>query len=358
MIGVCIPTYKRAHLLPALISDIRKQTRPPDLLVVVDGEPESNNVLEVLRNTNCSDAWQFIYTPSKHANAAFQRCLGATIVSSCDVIVFVDDDIRISATNAFELLLEPFSWPDRNIVGVGGCVAFPSRASASPAHGKIVTSLIERFGSARKTGAGGLTPVGDRVMPVSTTAPYQVVKWLRGGIMAFRQRQLEQFIFDPDVFAMASIGCGTGVDDTLLGYLMSSLGEVVQASCVVVDHPDIDQRRVIPNDPWSSGFAHAYSRRLINDRYRVGSAPLLRDRISLGKSLLLHSGLNWLKAFVHPTSLPREYAQGYSSGVFAAMTKRPRASTLTPSINWQNDLQLSIKGARIVSPLNEVSITT
>jgi hypothetical protein len=272
--------------------------------------------------------------------------------------MFVDDDIRISTANTLELLLEPFSWPDRNIVGVGGCVAFPSRASASATHGRIVTSLIRKFGSARKTTAGGLTPAGDRVMPMSATEPYNVVKWVRGGIMAFRQRQLEQVIFDPDVFAMASIGCGIGVDDTLLGYLMSSLGDVLQANCVVVDHPDTDQRKVIPNDPWRSGFAHAYSRRLINDRYRAASSPLLGDRASLWKSLLFHCALSWLEALSHPATSARKYAQGYSSGVLAAIAQKPRASVLTPSISWKSDLHLSMKNARTVSSLNKVSIAT
>ena len=48
MFCICICTYKRAELLKRLILDVSKQIVQPQLLVVVDGDPESGYVKHVL----------------------------------------------------------------------------------------------------------------------------------------------------------------------------------------------------------------------------------------------------------------------------------------------------------------------
>jgi hypothetical protein len=45
---ICIPTYKRANLLKLLLEDLARQCCHPETLIIVDGDPESNEVAQIM----------------------------------------------------------------------------------------------------------------------------------------------------------------------------------------------------------------------------------------------------------------------------------------------------------------------
>jgi hypothetical protein len=74
-LAVCIPTYRRPHLLRLLLGDLGLQTVSIDRLIVVDGDPSSAGVRTTIE-TLPGVARELLYVPSNHANLPYQRYLG------------------------------------------------------------------------------------------------------------------------------------------------------------------------------------------------------------------------------------------------------------------------------------------
>src|SRR5690606_25555002 len=93
-------------------------------------------------------------------------------------------------------------------------------------------------------------------------------------------------------------------------------------------------------DDLGFGFASAYSRRLVNDYYRGGAPPHLVDRIALLRTYACASLWHGYRAARREIS-PR-FAAGYAVGAFAGILRPPSARTLTPGVNWTEELRLSV----------------
>src|SRR5690606_36451831 len=108
-IAVCIPTYKRPNLLGLMVEDVFQQSRVPEILIVVDGDPTSGDVLSVLSCQSFPDSSQIVYIPSNHGNLAYQRYLGwrAAVGLSAEVIVYFDDDLRIYQNDVLDRVVQP-----------------------------------------------------------------------------------------------------------------------------------------------------------------------------------------------------------------------------------------------------------
>jgi GT2 family glycosyltransferase len=328
-LAVVIPTYKRPHLLQRLLADLMCQSVVPGLCVVVDGAPESGDVLFMLNELVASQPWQTTYIPSNHANAPYQRYLGAEIAKEYKWVIFFDDDIRVHESDVIEKIIEPFLWRNRSIVGVSPRIDFPSR------------SLIQKK-TRNNYLPGSVTPVGDRVLPFDDGSAYVTVAALRGGVMAYRLKALLSVMFCEDAFAMSHIRCGLGVDDTFLSRQVGQFGELLYASCVRVEHPDTDVSRAYPASSYNLAYARAYSRRFINDHFRVNRLPTLSDRYFLLKNLLGNVSLGFWRAFQTMDKVQLAYAWGYLRGALRAFLQEPTSKNLTPGINWRVDAEQAL----------------
>jgi glycosyltransferase involved in cell wall biosynthesis len=259
-LSIVIPTYKRAHILKYLLNDLLAQTMLPDELIIVDGDPESEITKSCLFELKFPLCLNVLYIPSNHANAPYQRYLGAKAANDYGWVIFIDDDIRIVQNDALEKIMLPFTWGDRLIVGVSPKIIFPLREKPIDKHYR--RNYLEFMKSSFQVSPGELTPSGDRVPLEDTTDDYVPAKWLRGGVMAFQNEVLSKVIYSEDVFALSHIHCGLGADDTYLSRCVGLSGYLLQANCAIVEHPDKDISKVYPADTKELGYARAYSRRL------------------------------------------------------------------------------------------------
>ena len=346
--AVVIPTFKRVHLLKNLLTDLLGQTILPAELIVVDGDPASEEVKTALQQLQFIPGITINYISSLHGNAPFQRYLGVCQLRESEFVVFVDDDIKFFDSMFFEKLLMPFMWGERYIVGVSPIIDFPNRNVPTP---KKHTNF--RGKSIWKTKPGEITPLGDRIEPQNFGEDYTPVHWLRGGVMAYRLSELKPAIYNEDVFSLSYIRCGLGVDDTFLSREVGTKGELLLAFCAHAIHPDVDESKAYPVDAFRLAYARAYSRRFINDHFRVGRHPLLKDRAVLVISLLGNAFLSWIKALKKTTRLNFQYALGYTIGALRAFFQKPTAKALAPGINWRNDAKKSLSQSVILQKVVE-----
>lgn len=335
--SVVIPTLDRVSLLENLLRDILSQNLLPHEIVVVDGNPSTKLVLNSIQEFLFLKKVLVKYVPSSRPNAPFQRCLGAYIAEGSDVIVFVDDDISFPNDRVFEKILLPFQWVDRFVVGVTPLIKFPAFTQ---------TKKHPNFGflsKAFRIQPGDITPVGDRIPPGNCDQDYVITSWLRGGVMAFRSDSLLRVIYDEDTFALSEIGCGLGADDTILSRRVGISGSLVLACCIQVLHPNKDKSKVRPSNIFKLGYANAYSRRFINDHFRVRTPPNVFDRTYLFLYLFSNSFKNFVNAFRDTENL--NYALGYLSGTIDALMKPPLSKNLSPSVNWRKEFEFSLARA-------------
>jgi glycosyltransferase involved in cell wall biosynthesis len=348
-LALCIPTFKRAYLLRLLLDDVAAQTVRPDKLVVVDGDPASGEVRDVLAQHLPHAPWSVVYLPSNHANLAYQRYLGFLATGDHELLLYLDDDLRISDAAALEQLVVPLLQPNSTYVAGTARIRYP--AELGQAEGAVRDriedsrrgpGLLTRWlGASHSTHPGGLTAVGNRIAP-NASSRYADVEWLRGGVMVFRTEILSDEFFSDDLFALTHAGCGLG-EDTFLGRRALSRGKVFMANEVVVDHPNADAPKAYPIDACRMGYATAYSRRFINDTYRGFGAPSIQDRWSLVRGLAGGSLLSIMRAVRSANRRRAAYAAGYLFGAVNAFARPPRAARLTPHIRWRSDALSALK---------------
>lgn len=332
---IIIPTYKRQHLLAILLEDLCKQDILPDQIVIVDGAPEEKGVANLLACKCKTHFRNTVYIPSNHANAPFQRYLGTVVAKEHELILLIDDDIRIQNRSSIRKMISPFVCSNSNVVGLSPHFDFPARET------------YQTMNNSRCM-PGSITPVGDRIPP-SFSGDYLSVDWLRGGVMLYRTKAILQEIFNTDVFAISHIQCGLGADDTFLSRAVGKHGKLIYARCVTVQHPDTDDSKVFPKDHFQLGVARAYSRRFLNDHYRISEPPHFSDRIALLKSYVGNNLLNYCRAMAHLEKYRFAYAFGYLMGSIRGIFKKPTAINLTPNIDWQKDADEALSRQIIIS---------
>ena len=300
-LAVCVPTYRRPHLLARLLGDLARQTCQPDLMIIVDGNPSSGDVKALLGRHEVPTSWSILYIPSSHANLPFQRYLGWRIARRTRWLLYVDDDLRLRQPDALERLIRPLQ-TDRSVAGVTAQIVYPAARTAAPSvQGTWGSRLAKRFGSGRGMPPGGLTPSGHRRPPGRGDPEYPEVEWLRGGVMAFRMTALSERCFSNDLFAMHHVGAGLG-EDTVLARKARAGGRLLLARQVEFEHPNADLPRAYPTDGFHLGYATAYSRRMINEAYRGFGKPRWADRLALLKGYAGNTLLNLGRAVRDPSS--------------------------------------------------------
>ncbi len=349
---ICIPTYRRVSLLQHLLYDMSLQTVKPETLVIVDGDPGSGEVLNMLSGSTLSAAWRTVYVPSNHANVAYQRYLGWKVArqTSASILLYLDDDLRIEQRDAVERVILPLT-QEPGVVGVtariisgGNPDAFreaPVLRDRSTKLGPILSRMVKWLGS--KIPPGGLTPTGNRRLPEGKEE-HEAVHWLYGRVMAYTMDAMDEDCFSGDLFALCAIHCGMG-EDTFLSRRVGAKGRLLIGWNATFLHPDDALPCAYPIQAHRLGYAIAYSRRLLNDDCRYPDPPTLADRLALVRSYLGNILLSWGQALVHPARHRFAYAWGYTVGAARGLIQRPSARRLTPYINWARDAEEAVRAA-------------
>lgn len=354
---IVIPTYKRVSLLRRLLDDISAQTVQPRAVIIVDGDPASGDVLQMLNSTVLPAAWRIVYVPSNHANAPFQRYLGWRVAFEVggEVLLYLDDDLRLSKPDAIARVVAPFTWDEASVLGVtaevkvGDVSQLPGTEALRDGQSRLWSLLVRLFGSSARIPPGGLSPVGHRRLPVrGDQDKYAVVQWLWGRVMAYRMSAINRDSFSQDAFAMAHIKCGLTGDDTVLSRDICSNGKMLVAFGAGIEHPHDDAPKAYSYRARGLGFAMAYTRRFINDVYRKPNPPTLSDRVALLKNYLGVTVFAWLRAFTSFKAYRFAYALGYTQGAIRGLIQKPTARNLTPHIDWWEDAEEALKNQCVI----------
>ena len=341
-IAICICTYKREHLVDLLIIDILNQKLQPNSIILVDGDPGSKKVINLLEEKYRIPELKIIYQPSNFGNLAYQRYLGWRVADQekVDFLLYFDDDLRISNVFALENLLEPMN-RDQDVLGVTAVtdIGLMGKLSNQPIfnHKKnnknILNLLTKNFGSGATIPPGGLTPSGHRIAPERKSDGFVEVKWLQGRVMLYRMNAISQTSFSEDLFALDHIRCDLG-EDTFLSRQIGYKGKMLLGYGLGIEHPNADLPKCYPIEAFHFAYATAYSRRFLNDHYRVTAPPKLSDRIALVKSYIGNSMINWFRAIFSLKKYEFSYAWGYTKGALRGVIQKPTSKNLTPEINW------------------------
>lgn len=349
-IAVAVSTYKRPHLLGLLVRDILNQTLVPDRIIVVDGDPSSGDVRAELAAIQTQIP--IAYVPSNHANLAYQRYLGwrEAARSGADCIIYFDDDERVLQKDVLNYLVRPLRESD-DVVGVGCVIQFghlSDGSDASRARALSTSTFLRRFGSSWQLQPGGLTPIGNRMPLEDSGSDYLESQWLRGGVMSFSMAAVEQGTFSEDLFALYHIRRGLG-EDTFLSRRVGAKGKLLYTFRAIVEHPNADTPKAYPYEAYKYAYAAAYSRRFLNDYYRVYDPPRLSDRWALVKSYAGNTLLAWWRAMTKPSWLNFSLARGTTLGAIHGLLRPPTAKRLTPEIDWWADAEDALKQLEVIN---------
>lgn len=354
-IAVCIPTYKRAHLLRLLIDDLTLQTLQPTHLIVVDGDPSSGDVVKMLNEFPAPKKWRVTYIPSNYGNLSYQRYLGWRVASQtgAEILSYFDDDERLLQRDVLEKLAALFE--DPQVVGVGAHIRFPEQNEINTApklsFGKERTGWNRWLSSERrrKLKPGDLTPSGHRIPIEDDGSELVNTHWLRGGSMMYRLSAMSHDTFSADLFALDQRRCGLG-EDTFLSRSVGQHGKLLYTFRAIVDHPNADTPKSYPHEAYKYAYAATYSRRFQNDHYRVKQPPTLMDRLDLLISYLGNIGLAWVLAARKRTAQSTAMARGTTMGAFHGLVRKPTAKILTPEIDWWAGAEIALANQQTIYP--------
>jgi len=353
---IVIATYQRVSLLCSLLEDIARQTVQPEGVIIVDGDPASGEVLAMLKALQPALQMALHYIPSNHGNLSYQRYLGWKSASNYnpEFMIYFDDDIRLPEKDTLAKLIDVFDNPE--IVGATAktITGSLSKFNEEPAIAELRVKrrpnrMVDLLGDARKYDPGGYTPVGNRIMPAETIQPISEVHWLQGRVMAYRMDAVTSDCFLEDLFALTHIRCGLG-EDSILSRQIGKNGKLVMVNGLTIEHPDDAMPNSYPIKAYSLANATAYSRRFLNDHYRITEPPHLADRVALLKSYLGNNLINFARAVAHPRRHRWAYAWGYLRGSLRGLLQKPTAKNLTPEIDWWLDAEDALRGQVRITP--------
>ena len=329
--ALCICTYKRVDLLEKLILDVLVQTLQPGILIIVDGDPSSGQVLQKLQMLRFPSKMAVHIIPSNHSNLAYQRYLGWKVASrlSYKYLVYLDDDLRPSELDTLRNLVKPLEAGERVTAVTANIMYSPIQMDSKD------NGLIKLLGDSWRYRPGSVTATGNRIPVVFDGNDYVAVDCLSGGAMALLTAALSDRVFSRDLFSIYEKKIGKG-EDTILSLRLKESRSFLFAFNSVFWHLD-SQPIAYPTDGFKKGYAIAYSRRMINDNYRGFSHPLMSDRLALYKSYLGNILVNVLNILRVPDKFHFHFALGYLRGAVHGILAQPTTKALTPDIDWFND---------------------
>lgn len=257
-LAVCIATHERPQLVRRVLHCLAAQTRQPDEVVICDsssGEQTAMAVEDCRRSFNASS---IRYVRSGRAALPWQRWQ-AFKQTSADVILFLDDDIRLMPS-ALATLVRVYSRESTRVAGVGIMIGFENgwewRRSAS--------SLRERLLGTSGNAPGTITPGGISVSPAGLT-PREVhrVAWLCGGAMSFCRESLERAGELSGLHKLYELRIGSAEDCVLsVAVSQANCGQLLMITDSLAFHPELQHaiRNADSHDGWRKGLRETLGR--------------------------------------------------------------------------------------------------
>lgn len=298
-LSVCIATYERPVLLAQTLDSLGEQGYLPDEIVISDASP--TGTAERVVNSFCEThpALATRYVRSSRKALPWQRWW-AFSHSSGDVVLFIDDDVRL-AREATSKIVQVFEREDgASLAGVGLIMdlEIEGRAKRDPG------SLRERWLATARYPSGAVTPGGLSVSAGGVTGGRIVeAEWLWGGAMAFRRQVLNSIGPLEQLYSIYDKGIGKG-EDCVLSYLASRHGKLLLLTDELAIHPDGGESISTANihQGWYRGVRETFGRAHTMRWTASSKAALRRDWLKVACLELSRSVLQVVHA---PLRFPR-----------------------------------------------------
>lgn len=355
--AICICTFRRPKALITLLNDIQKQDKVSAILIIVDGDPKSGAILGELSRASDSFFAEIVYIPSVHANLAFQRSLGWEYSRrrGFEKLLYLDDDLRIINSAAIITLFTGLDIP--GVVGVTSEIIYAEvgwelKSEKPPINKK---KDLSRKTNSSNYSNGGYVPTGHRVAAKQLSdEKYCEVSWMYGPVMLYTVNALEPKDFSLDLFSLSEIGYGRG-EDTYLSRRLLPKGKIIYFFNVGIIHPMDSPSYFNVKDPFHRERSLAYSRRFLNDNYRILDKPTVTDRLYLLRSYIWNNFSRFLQIFKMLNQTSIKIFTGYFVGSMMGLFIQPRSERLTPKIDWLGDVEMSLRSSKLVERKNKSS---
>ncbi|MAD43066.1 MAG: hypothetical protein CL623_11845 [Arcobacter sp.] len=255
---VIITTYNREESLKILVENILEQTLLPENIIVVDSSSKENEEIQKIQ--------KILYIKSSHGNQPYQRYLGKK-VSKNEILIFMDDDMRILENSAFEKIINKYE--DKNIIGVQPNFTNANEflqeklpKSKTKLKNQKLDKLKRIFTGYYIPDDGELSYCGIRGNKPKDKG---TVEYFNGGVFSVKRNAIFTNIFNPLLFSLFEKRIGMG-EDTILGFEASRFGNIIYLDNSMFLHDD-QKDSTYSLDIYSYAKRTSYSRLFLSFEY-------------------------------------------------------------------------------------------
>ncbi len=273
LIDVVIATYRRPEKVAALVTQLLACLHPSSTIIVVDSSDEINSAF--------MDQHRVKYIRSTHKNQPYQRYVGY-LISSADLLLYLDDDMEIIDSNLILPLFAPFE-TETDLAGIA--FHFTDKhvhSSLSKMPNSIFFSQKQQYKKIINWFTGYKIPATGKLGLCGIRGPQPkeggITEWLSGGAFAAQKKYLfKNFNFQLLDLFEEKMGMG---EDAIIGYGLSKQGKLIYNPNLLFYHNDQ------ADSTYSTNTFH-FSKRIIFSRLFL----------SLEKTRL--DGENYFRAWMH-----------------------------------------------------------
>jgi len=327
---VIITTYNREESLEKLVNQILNCKLLPENIIVVDSSDKINESIQKISKVK--------YIRSSHGNQPYQRYLGYLVAES-DILVFLDDDMRVVENNCFNVIIEEFNKSD--VVGANinffhenyflhNCLPKSKFKNKNNFFYNFIRFLIGN----RNVEEGKVWLVGKRGKIINK----REVEYFSGGSFAVRKKYLFKN-FNFRLFDIFEKKLGMG-EDTIIGYTLSKFGKIRFVPKKLFYHEDTYKSNY-SDDFISYAKRVAYSRLFLSYEY---------IRINKGSYLIAYIHYNWyilwkiILLFLNfRKSENRKLSHGYLIGWYKAIKDNKFLKTIDNGEFWKKEAEKDLK---------------
>lgn len=258
-ISVCISTHERSAILPRVLGGLAIQDRPADEIVVVDSSRSDASADVVQEFAEAHPRLPIRHVRSPEPALPWNRWLGFT-ESVGDVILFLDDDVRLAAP-ALRTLQDAYRAPaprDRPVSGVGFLFTWDDGAQQV----RHPHELKERWLGTSRRATGTMGPGGIPVTPAGLLADHPVpVDHFWGGAMSYRRDVLARIGYLDRLVALYRAGIGRA-EDIVLSTCARAHGDLLLITQPYARHPRVVATASTPyaRGGWRMGVTNTWGK--------------------------------------------------------------------------------------------------
>lgn len=326
-----ITTYNRPAEVFSLVCQALECNPAPEKVIVVDSSDEVHtNLLGI------AGVW---YIRSSHKNQPYQRLLGATAATS-DIVVFFDDDLKITNNKIFDLILEVYK--EDTVIGSTVAIDYQSMISNKIDDPVISTKQkwVVRFweftgvpfpspGKINRLGIVGANP-----------SEKQQVEYFHGPCMSFRRHIIDKIIPYP-LLSLYEKKIGKG-EDKVISMLANQFGLLIYIpeNCLFHEANESSYFQNIRN------FTKriTYSRLYLSKSYaKIFQKSLILEIVAFYWFTFWRLMVAFISWAIKPSQARKYKLLGTIDGLYLSLMLPQKAEKLTPNIHWEVEIQKDIK---------------